>query len=292
MLAARNRYFRVAAASAGAALLFLAAFAVIEVIELSGETVRGGYTAGAAIFAAAYLVGACGWFVLAAAFEREIDWRRLRLGATVVAASYVLTVPGWIERMIAVFADYQDGDYHRYYVAGVIGTVVFAVGACVAAAGLGEGRRGAPRASRLWLGAILLLVASLAVTISQLYLHSFYSANHAVHEATIGTLVAAVGVFLTAVAGVVFVRGAKRPFAGREAGVAAAGAVAILATVLIGAGEALLALAYSRHGGGWQATVSWLAVASRLFFVAGFVALTLGAREARGGSALDAGGAA
>ncbi|MCW2980965.1 MAG: hypothetical protein JWO14_2692 [Solirubrobacterales bacterium] len=169
---------------------------------------------------------------------------------------------------------------NRYYVVGAIGTVVFAVGACVVAAGLGEGQRGAPRVSRLWLGAILLVVASLAVTISELYLHTFYSANDAVYEATIGTLVAAVGTFFTAVAGVVFVRGVKRPFAARERSVAAAGAIAVAATLLVAAGEALTALAYSRHGdAGWQATVTWLAVASRLFFASAFAALALGARR-------------
>jgi hypothetical protein len=293
MLAARNRRYRIAAASAAAAWVILAAVDVIDVIHVSEETVRGGYLASAAIFVAVYLVGACGWLVVASGFGREVDWWRLRLGATVVAVSYVLYIPAWVARMIAVFADTDDGDYRRYYVAGAIGTVLFAVGACIAAAGLGDRHRGEVRASRLWIGAILLVVASLAVTAGELFLQSFYSANHAVHEATIGALIAAVGTFVTALAGWVFVRGAKRPFAEREASVAVAAGVGSAATVLIAAGEALIALAYSRHGDvGWEATVSWLAVASRLFVVAGFAAVALGAREARGGSALGFGGAA
>jgi hypothetical protein len=292
MLAARNRRYRIAAASAAAAWVVLAGLELIEAIHLFGESVPGGYTAGDVLFLVAHLVGACGWLLLAAGFDREVDWWRLRLGATVLATAYVVYFAGWVAALLAVFADTHIGDYRGYYLATTIGALVFAAGVCAAATGLGESQRGAPRASRLWLGAILVAVASVAVTVGLLCLQSFYSDYHAVHEATIGTLIAAVGTFLTAIAGAVFVRGAKRPFAAREGGVAAAGAIAIVATVLIGAGEAVIALGYSRHGGaGWQGLVAWLAVASRVFFVAAFVALTLGAREARGGSALDAGGA-
>jgi hypothetical protein len=293
MLAARNRHYRIAASAAAVGWLFLAGLGIVDAVHLFGETVRGGYTASAVLVVVADLVAIFGWLLIAAAFGREIDWWRLRLGAIVVASAYAVYFVGWIARLLAVFADTRDGDYRGYYLAAGIGALLFAVGAFVAATGLGEAQRGAPRASRLWLGAILVVVASVASAAGELYLQSFYSANHAVHEATIGTLVAAVGTFLTAVAGVVFVRGVKRPFAAREATVAAAGAVAVAATVLIAAGEALIALAYARHGGlGWQQAVSWLAVASRLFVVAAFAALALGARAARGGSALEAGGAA
>jgi hypothetical protein len=293
VLAARNRYFRIAASAAAVGWLLLAVLGIIDAVHIFGETVRGGYTASYVLVVVADLVAIFGWLLVAAAFGREVDWWRLRLGAVIVATAYAVYFIGWIAHLLAVFADTHDGDYRGYYLAGGIGALLFAVGAFVVAAGLGEGQRGTPRASRLWLGAILVVVASVATAAGELYLQSFYSANHAVHEATIGTLVTAVGAFLTAVAGVVFVRRAKRPFAAREVAVAAAGAVAVVATVVIAAGEALIALAYSHHGGlGWQQVVSWLAVASRLFVVAGFTALALGAHKVRGGSVLDAGGAA
>ncbi len=293
MLAARNRHYRVAAAAAGISWLLLAVFKVIELTHLAGLTVRGGYIGSAAVFVAVYLVGACGWLLIAAAFGSEIDWWRLRLGAVVVAGAYVLYIVAWLERLLAVFSETHDGDYRGYYLASAIATSLIAAGSCVAASGLGERRRGAPRASRLWLGAILLVAAYAAITVGALCLQSFYADYHAVHEATIGMLVVAVGAFVTALAGSVFVRGVKRPFAAREASVATAGAVAVVGTALVAAGEALLAVGYSRHGGlGWQQTIAWLAVAARLSLVAAFVALTLGARAARDGSDLDVGGAA
>jgi hypothetical protein len=293
MLTARNQRYRIAAAAAAMAWLVLAGGEVIDAVHLFGADASGRFTASAVLYIAAHVVGAGGWLLVAVAFADEVDWWLLRLGAIVVGTGYAVYFAGWLTQLIGVFADVHDGNVRDYYIASAIGPLLFAAGAFVAAAGLGERQRGAPRARALWLGAIALAVGSVAVTVGLLYVQSFYSAFHAANEVSIGALVAAVGTFLTAVAGLVFVRGARRPLAAREYGVTTAGAVAVVGTVVIAAGEALTAVAYLRDGGAaWQQVVAWLAVASRLVLAAAFIALALGAREAWRRSRLDLSGAA
>jgi hypothetical protein len=292
MLAARNRRFRIAAALAGVAWLLLAALELIDVIHLFQETVRGGYDAAAVLFFGSHLVGAFGWFIVASAFGAEIEWGQLRTGATVVATTYLVYFVAWMCRTVAVFADTHNSDYRGYYIAGAIGALTFVVGVCVAATGFGERRRGESRASRLQVGASLIAAASVAIAIGELSLQSFYSATGAVHEATIGTLLVAVGTFLTAAAVLVFAAGARRPLAVRERAVVGASAVGVIATICIVVGEGLIAVAYSRYGApDWEQAVTWLGVASRLVLVATFIAIALGARSARDDSTLGVTGA-
>lgn len=287
MLAARNRRLRIAAALATAAWLILAAPDLIDVIHLLQETVPGGDDAAAVLFFASHLVGAFGWFMVASAFGTEIDWGQLWTGATIVATTYLVYFAAFTCRLFAALAGTHSGDYRGYYIAGAIGALIFAAGACVAATGFGESRRGASRASRLQIGAGLVVVASVAVTIGELFLRSFYSATGAVHEATTGTLLVAVGTFLTGGAVLVFACGARRPLAVRERAVVGASVVGVIATACLLVGEALVALAYSRHGAfAWEGTVAWLAVAGRLFLVVALIAVGLGARSVRDDSVL------
>ena len=216
MLAARNRRFRIAAALFVVAWLLLAALELIDVIHVFQQTVRGGYDAAAVLFFASHLVGAFGWFMVASAFGAEIDWGQLSVGATIVATTYLVYFVGWVCQMVAGLADTHNGDYRGYVIATAIGALIFAAGACVIAAALRRSGGGTSRASRLQVGARLLVVASVAVTIAELSLQSYYSSAGAVHEATIGTLITAVGTLATAVAFLVLVRGARRPLATRE----------------------------------------------------------------------------
>ena len=293
MLAARNRRFRIAAAIMGGAGLLLAALYSIEAIHIFQESVRGGYGASTVLFVASNLVGAAGWLVVAGAFEAEIDWRQLWIGAAILATTYVVDFVGWVFRGIALLGETHNADYRGYYIATAIGTLISAAGASVVATGLRRARAGTSRASRIQVGAALAAVAYFALTIGTLSLQSFYSSAGAVHEATVGTLLEAVGTFLAAAAALVFGAGARRPLTVRERAVVGAGVVAVVATLCLVAGEGLIAYAYSTNGGwGWQQASAWLAVASRLFLVAAFVAVALGARTVRVDSALGVAGPA
>jgi hypothetical protein len=279
VLAARNRRFRVAAALAGVSWLLFGALEIIDADHLFHEVVRGGYNVSAALFVAVHLVGACGFFAIAIAFGAKIDWRRMRLGATIVASVNIAYFVAWVFRTIAVYADTDNVDTRSYYVWMAAGTLLFGVGLGIAASGLAEGRRGPSRASRLWRGTILLVVSSVATTVGVGFLQAFYSGADAPHEFTTGLLVEAVGVFATAAAAMVFVYGARRPLRSREASLASAATVAVFATLCIVAGEVLYASAFSNHAApAWEQVVAWLAVASRLALVFAFTAVAFGAR--------------
>lgn len=287
MLVARNRYFRIAAALAGVSWLVLGALEIIDADHLFHEVVRGGYNVSAVLFVAVHLVGACGFFTIAVAFGAEIDWGRLRLGVTIVASVYIAYFVAFVYRTIAIYADTHNVDTRSYYVWIAAGTLLYAVGAGIAASGLSEGRGWASRASRLWRGAILLAVSSVATTVGVGFLQASYSGAGAAHEFTTGLLLEAVGIFATAVAALVFVYGARRPLPAREASLASAATVAVFATLFIMGGEVLYASGYSNDAAPtWQQVIAWLAVAGRLAFVFAFVAVALGARSARDDSTL------
>ena len=288
MLAARNRCFRIAAALAGVSWLILGALEIIDADHLFQEVVRGGYNVSAALFVAVHLVGACGFFAIAAAFGQEIDWGRLRLGATIVASVYIAYFVAWVFRTIAVYADTHNVDTRSYYVWIAAGTLLFAVGVGIAASGLAEGRRGASRASRLRRGAILLVASSVATTVGVGFLQASYSGVGAPREFTLGLLIEAVGSFGTAVAALVFFYGAGRALPAREASLTSAAKVAIFAALCIVLGEVLYASGYSNHAApAWEQVAAWLAVASRLAFVFAFTAVALGARATGRGASDD-----
>jgi hypothetical protein len=282
MLAARNRWFRIAAALAGVSWLLLAALELIDAIHALEATGHGGYKASAVLFFAAHAVGLFGWILVAAAFDGEVDWRRLRLGATVVATTYLVYAVGWVPRLLALLGETHDADFRGYYIASTIGTLAFAAGACVAASGVADRRKGASRAARLQVGAALIFAASIALTVGELSLQAFYSEYHAVHEMTLGALLGAVGTFITAAAALVFAAGARRPLLVRERAVVGASVVTVVATACLAAGEFFIALAYSTHGvASWEQAVAWLAVAGRVALVPAFAAVALGASNVR-----------
>jgi hypothetical protein len=288
MLAARNRHFRIAAALAGVSWLILAALEIIDADHIFREVVRGGYNVSAVLFVAVHLVGACGFLAIAVAFGAEIDWGRLRLGATIVASVYIAYFVAWVFRTIAIDADTHNVDTRSYYVWVAAGTLLFGVGVGIAASGLDEGRRGASRASRLWRGALLLVASSVATTVGVGFLQASYSGAGASHEFTLGLLIEAVGVFATAAATLIFVYGARRPLPAREARLASAATVAVFATLCIVVGEVLYASGYSNNGApAWEQVVAWLAVAGRLALVFAFTAVALGARATGRGASDD-----
>lgn len=293
MLAARNRWFRIAAALAGVSWLILGALEIIEDDHLFQEVVRGGYDVSAVLFVAVHLVGACGFFTIALAFGAEIDWGRLRLGATIVASVYIAYFVAWVFRTIAIYADTHNVDTRSYYVWVAAGTLLLAVALGIVASGLAEGRCGPSRASRLRRGAILLVVSSVATTVGMGFLQASYSGVGSPREFTSGLLIEAVGVFGTAVAALVFFYGATRPLPAREASLTSAAKIAVFATLCIVLGEVLYASGYSNHGApAWEQVVAWLAVAGRLASVFAFTAVVLGARTVRDDPALDGAGAA
>jgi len=287
MLAARNRWFRIAAALTGVSWLVLAALGIIEADHLFQRVVRGGYNVSAVLFVAVHLVGACGFFAIALAFGAEIDWGRLRLGATMVASVYIAFFVAFVFRTIAIYGDTHNVDTRSYYVWVTVGTLFLAIALGISVSGLAGGRRGASRASRLRRGAIVLVVSGVATTVGVGFLQASYSGFGSPSELTLGLLIEAVGSFGLAVAALVFFYGSQRPLPAREASLTAAAKVAVLATLCIALGEVLYASGYSNHGApAWEQVVAWLAVASRLVAVFALTALALGARSARDASAL------
>ncbi len=282
MLAARNHRFRIAALLAAAAYLMLTARFSIEADRLGAEElVPGGYVAGAALSVGVHLFGACGLLVIAAAFGEEVDWRRLRSGGTILAATAIAEFGAWIFRLIATLANSHDDDYRAFHIWTTAGTLLAAVAVCVIVSGFLESRRGTARASRLWIGMIVATVGYLAATVGQLYLQSLYSAVGYVHELTIGTMVEAIGVFGTALAALVFTLGARRPLRRREAALFAAAMGAAAAAVCTTAGEVLVGIGYTSHGAStWVGVEAWLGVAHRLTFVAALLFVARGARKA------------
>jgi hypothetical protein len=282
MLAARNRRFRIAAALGGVAWLLLAARFIVEAAHLSEYSPPGGYVVSIALFIAANLVGAIGWLVVARSFDPEIDWRRLRLGVTIVASTYLALYAAEVFRLIPILDHVHNRDYRGIYIATTLYAFLLTIGAGVVASGLADARRGASRRLRIWLGAIAVTAAYAAATVAQLYQQSFYSAEGAGHEFTIAALVMAVGYLGLALAALVFALGARRPWARREGSLAAAAAGGALASICILGGEAVLAITYSTKGApAWEASSLWIALASRLLTAAALVAIALGARDAR-----------
>jgi hypothetical protein len=285
MLAARNRWFRIAAVLTAVSWLLLATLDTIDADHLFQESVRGGYDISAALFVAVHLVGACGFIVIALAFGAEIDWRRLRLGATIVASVYIAYFVAWVLRTITVYADTDNVDLRSYYVWVAAGTLLYAVALGVAASGFAGDKSGASRASRLRRSAIVIAVSAVATTVGVGFLRASYMGSGYAGEFTSGVLIRAIGSFGLVVAAMVVFYGARRPLPAREASLASAAKVAVVATLCIALGEVLYASGYSNHGAlAWEQVVAWLAVASRFGAAFALVAVALGARTVRDGS--------
>ena len=240
-----------------------------------------GYVIAVALFLAAQAVGACGWGVVATGFGGQIDWRRLRLGGAIIALALIAVLAGAVFLLVALLADVHISDYRDSYRWDTAGALLIAAGTCIVVTGFADSRRGASRAQRLWLGSILVTAGYGAHTFGMLFLQSFYSSAHAVHEVTIGTLVVAIGSFGLTLAGVVFVFAARRALVRREAALFAAALLGAAASLCLVAGNGLLAIAYDTYGGAaWQIGIAWLEVASDIALAAFLVTVALGARAA------------
>ncbi|MBS1885269.1 MAG: hypothetical protein JSS97_20145 [Actinobacteria bacterium] len=224
-------------------------------------------------------LGAVGWIVVATAFGDEIDWRRLRLGGAIVATTVIAEIGAWVFYLVPTLDRVHIGNFRATYRWTTFASILLAVGAVIIVSGFAEKQRGSGRSFRLWLGMIFATAAYGALTAAQLFLQSFYSAAHAVQEATIAMLILAIGTFGIALAGLVFTLGARRPPARREAALAAAAAGATFASLVLVGGGALLAVAYETHGATTaQDFTFWLGAAYSLGLAAAFTVVALGAR--------------
>lgn len=280
MLARRNRFFAAAALTAALSTALLTIGDAVDVNRLSGETLVGGYLASAVIFTASQAIATTGWALVATAFADVVDWPRLRLGSAVAAASYVAFFVGSVYRLIAILSSAHNTHYRHAAVASAVAALALGLAACVAVSGFTARNRGANRASRLWLGGILAVISFLATALGQIFLQDYWSDFSAPSEITSGTTILAVGTFAAAIGAVVFVRGVRRPLARREEIVVGAASVLAAATLLVAAGEALIATAYDTA---WEpASViadTWLGVAARVTFAVAIALIALGARS-------------
>lgn len=281
MLARRNRFFALGAVAAAVAMAIAGAGQAIDANRLSQETLPGGYLAGAVIFVAGNVVGTIGWGVVETGFGEAIGWRRLQLGGGMVATGYLAFGVGTVFWMGAVFASTHDTQYRNAHVANSASALLLGLAVAVGVSGFRNRDRGATRATRLWLAAILALASSIALAVSQLIEQAYWSRLSAPHELTIGATTIAIGAFASGVAALVLARGARRPLPGREASLAAAAAIAVPATLLFAGGEGLLAIAYAVPGEPGSLLVQlWLGVASRVVVAVAFAFVALGARRA------------
>ena len=134
-----------AALLAAAAYLMLTARYSVEAIHLAREAVPGGYVVGASLSVAVHLFGAGGLVLVALAFGEEVDWRRLRSGGTVLAATAIADFVGWVFRLIATLANSHDHDYRAFYIWTTVAMLLGAVAVGVVASASphrGRGGRG------------------------------------------------------------------------------------------------------------------------------------------------------
>lgn len=281
MLARRNRYFAAAAWTAALATAVQAAGEVVDANRLGAETLPGGYIASAVIYVAAHVVGAAAWAVVATSFGDEINWRRLRLGGTIVVASFFAYYVGIVYRVIAVFASTHDSAYRHAYTAAAVAALLLALSAGAVVSGLTSKNRGPVRAKRLRLGGILVTISLVVETVSQLFMQAYWSAFSAPSEITIGTTILAIGPFVGAIGALFFARGAQRPLVRREAILIGAATLTVASTLMIAGGEALIATAYDIPAEPASLiSFLWIAVASRVAFAVAFAFVALGARRA------------
>jgi hypothetical protein len=281
MLAARNKRFRIGLGIATVAYLIATAGEIISANRLIGiDGEPGGYVIAAALIPATLLVGAGGWALAALAFDREIDWRRLRLAATILATSHLVYAAALIVDVATTVSLVDAGSYGTAEILTALGATLTGVAACFVAFAIAAERRGAVRVKWLRWAALFAVAGSLAIAAGQLALQSYYSDHEAVHRATIGVLVAAVGSFGLAAAALFFATRVDRPLGRREAGLAGAAVLAAASTLCIVGGEILIATIYDQTHDGAVIAPHWLGVIQRVFFVGLYVAVALGSRTA------------
>jgi hypothetical protein len=278
MLAARNQRFRIAAACGAAAYLIGTAGGIIYANYLSGFSLPTGEVISSVIIPAASLVGACGWVVIALAFGPQIDWKRLRLGGTILATVLCADSAAAILRLASRFPS-----THPERVSSTLGTltiVLTAAAAVVVVTGLAESRWGEARVRRLRLGAASLVAANICATAAGLFLESYFSRLGAAHEVTISAYIAAAGSFGLAASAFVIFRAFERPFGRREAILVGAAVVGLVATLVAAGSEVLLATALPDLPGSDLSASIWFGAANRIVFAGVFLFVALGAHTA------------
>jgi hypothetical protein len=281
MLTARNRLFRCAAAVYAVAVLVLGVAEAILTERYFHQRTYGGVESGEAIRAVGAFVGAVGWGTVASAFDPEIDWPRLRIGAGIVAAGLFVVFAGTFLQEVPILGHSTPHGYRHYFIFFTLSELLVFVAGAVALSGLADSLRGPRRAWRLRLGALVAATGSLSATVSLLFLHSYF-ARYPIPEAQkIGLTVATVGAFGSAIAAAVFARRATAPLASRESALYGAGSIAVAATLAIGLGEGLQAVGYHEAGyTGSYIVTFWMVVGYRVVAAIAFALLALGARRA------------
>jgi hypothetical protein len=278
MLAGRNRYFRIAALLLAGSYLFIAAKSLIEVIHLLGHEPRGAAEAALLLNLAGRLVGAVGWGIVGAAFDREVDWRRLRIGIAMVVGGYVALYAATVCAVTAISG--APSDVHAYILWSSIAVFLTLGALLVVGAGLGDSSRGSRRSLLLQVGLGIATAGAVADTVTGLYVQSYWSSQSYVHELTIGMLVVAIGLAGNAGAAFVFTFGARWSLRLREARLAAAAAGAAVASLVMFGGKVTIAIGFSTHGAPvWYASLFWLDAAYGLGAIAIGTCIALGARS-------------
>ncbi len=279
MLAARNQRFRIGLAIATVAYLIAAVGGIIDANRIIGlDGTPRGYAISAALFPATEIVGAAGWAWAAVAFDREIDWRRLRLAVTIVATAHLAAAAASIIDMATTLSYGDAGRYGTAEILTALGSVLTGAAAVVVAFGIADRRRGLARSRWLRWATLVAVAAYLAFAAAQLVLQAYYSDHGAVHRATVGVLVTAIGSFGLATAALFFATRVERPLRQREAGLIGAAVLAAMATFAVAGGEGLIASLYDGGVGGAVTASHWLDVGQRAIFACVYVAIALGAR--------------
>lgn len=247
-MAIRNRSFRIAATLAAGSYLFLAARYLIEAFHLFEVGIPAGYGIASVISVAARLLGATGWVAVATAFGPEIDWRRLRRGATIVVQAYVATFAAAVFDLLPTLARYHHSALRGLYGWTAVGALLSAVGAVVAVSGFADSHEGASRANRLRLGMILASGSAVAATVAEFSQHSYFTEQGYVDALTTGVLVTAIAQLGIALATLAVALRVSSPPARREARLVAAATGAAAATLGAAAGEVMIAVGYGSHG--------------------------------------------
>ena len=280
-MADRNRCFHIAILLLAASYLMVTGNELIEAVHFFQQHVIVESEISISIRAAAHLVGACGWVLVATAFGTRIDWSRLLLGSVVVGSAFLALLVSAVLELIPRLASFESADTHGVYRWETIGSMLLVLGAAVIIAGLLESRRGPDLAPRLQVGLVFATLSTAALTVSALYLQSANSSRGYVAALPIGTLVVAIADLGLVLVGLAVALGIRWPLARREARLAGAAAGAALASLCFAAGQGLITLAFSDYGSPtWYVITAWINTANSVVLVVAYAYIASGARSA------------
>jgi hypothetical protein len=265
-MANRNRRLAGAAVILCAAQALLLVAGVLHTVADARADVIARYVVAEVLVAVAALAAVPAWLLAARGLSTSpVEWRRLRLAMLVLAFPAALQVVRGVLYATMAFGDPYPTSFALQFVLVGCSQLVLAV-ALALGAFLLEDEAGGARRNRILAGVAAALAAGFALEAAAYFiLESLYSGSQAPAGETVGFLLSGSGSAVLAIAAVVAVTGfvaAGRAQGARldlrESGLLAAGSLAVIGNLLLGAGLVLQATAIPGSSFGTvSATAVW-----------------------------------